>query len=175
MNPLSMIGAGTQLIGTIAGLWGSARANKKYDKELDGMIGKRERDLATTFNNDYSRDFFDTDVAKSSLRTMTDNYNKQLKTTESQMAGAGATEEAKIAGRTSANETYNQGLNKLTGYGTQYRDNLKRDYETQLRDLFGTKVNALTDQNNRKQASFSALMGNSSDLSNTVSTMFDDK
>jgi len=147
-----------------AGLIGSSIDNAKYRD----MLNSRENDLTGMFNNEMSQDFLNTDAARSTVRELQDRLKKNTQAADQQAANINATEESKIAGRSAAQENYTGALNKLTGYGTQYRDQLRREYQNQLSQIWGMKAQ---NQQNR-QSTWMNLMSNSSGLSSGLGELF---
>jgi len=171
MAPLPYVNAGTQLLGTIAGLFGSAKENKKYEKQQSALLNNRKQDVTSIFNNEYSRDFLDTEVAKNAVKGITQNYDRSLQTNDLNVAKGGGTVEAQNASREAANSSYNDAISNLTSYGTQYRDNLRRDYQNQLGQLFNVEMNNMNQQHAQKQATWGNLMGNAADVGVGLSSL----
>lgn len=172
MDPISAVSTGTQLLTTIAGLFGSAKENKKYQKEQSNLLNTRKQDITSLFNNEYSRDFLDTEVAKSAMKGITENYNRGVQTNDLNVAKGGGTVEAQNASREAQNASYNDAVSKLTSYGTQYRDNLRRDFQNQLGQLFNVEMGNLNQQHAQKQASWGNLMGNAAGIGDGIAGLF---
>ena len=152
-----------QVGATAIGLAGSARANNK----MNDMIAAKERSINTLFNDEYSTDFLDTDQGASAHRSLKDMYDNQVKQADQSLASTGATSEAKIAARGEASKTYADQLNKLTGYGTSYRDNLRRDYQNQMNAMFNLQLQ----QQQGQQSSWGALIQNAGQLGGGLSEL----
>jgi hypothetical protein len=172
MDPLSLISGGTQLLGTVAGLWGSANDQKKFDRKYNELITGRENDITSLFNKEYSKDFLQTDVAKSAVKDISENYQNTLKNNEKNVVKGGGTTESQLASRESANDTYNDALSKLTSYGTQYRDSLRQNYEAQMGQMFNVKANALQQQNAQNQQKWANIQGNAAGLGGSLAGLF---
>ena len=156
-----------QLAGTALSLAGSANDNNK----LNSMIADKERSINTLFNNEMSTDFSETEMGASHIRSLQDIYQKQVKQADQSLASTGATSEAKIAARDSAADNYTEGLNKLTAYGTSYREGLRRDYQNQLNQIFNLQLQ----QQQGRQATWGALMQNAGQLGEGLAGLFDTK
>jgi hypothetical protein len=170
--PLSLLSGGAQLLGTVAGLWGSANDQKNFDKEYKELISNRENDITSLFNKEYSKDFLQTDVAKSALKDISENYQNTLRNNEKNVVKGGGTTESQLASREAANDTYNDALSKLTSYGTQYRDSLRQNYEAQMGQLFGVKANALQQKNAQNQQKWANIQGNAAGLGGSLAGLF---
>ena len=149
---------------TAAGLLGSSLANKQFRDTLN----RRENDITGMFNNEMSQDFLTTDVARSTVRELQDRLKKNTQASDQQAANINATEETKIAGRTAAQEGYTKGLNQLAGYGTQYRDALRREYQNQLSQIWNMKAQNQLSQ----QQSWQNLLQNAGGLSSGLGEIF---
>ncbi len=167
----TLIGVGTQLAGTIAGLLGSKRANKRADKKFNSLIQDRERSINQMFDSEYSKDFLDTEVAKNAVRDINDRYSKNQARAEGKAAVAGATDEAQIAAQTQGNEQYNAALSQLTGMGTRYRDSLRQDYQRQLEQMFGMKMANENRIANRESDTWANVIGNSAGIGSSIGNL----
>ena len=156
-----------QLAGTAFSLAGSANDNNK----MNSMIADKERSINTLFNNEMSTDFLDTEMGASQVRSLKDLYEKQVKQADQSLASTGATSEAKIAARDSAADNYTENLNKLTGYGTSYRDSLRREYQNQANQIFNLQLQ----QQAGRQSTWGAIMQNAGQLGSGLAGLFDEK
>lgn len=113
------------------GMYKKGQANKKAQAEID----KQNREygkLSSWYDAESSKDFMDTDVAKSTLGKINAQYKKGIEINASNAARGGATAEAQVANKAALNEKYNNVLNNMVGYGTQYQSNLKKEYGNAL-------------------------------------------
>ena len=125
------IGAGTSIFGMIK----AAQAGKRLQDAQEGVINQQQG-LANWYNNQSNKDFFDTQAAQSGLARIRDQYKDSLDRTNSQGVQGGATTEAKVAAKSALQNSYNNTLSNLVGYGTQYQNNMKRAYGGQLQGLY---------------------------------------
>ena len=79
-------------------------------------------------------DFLNTALGKGYMTELKNNYRDALTRNVENGMKAGQTEEAKVAGRESANKSYAEGLNRLAQVGTAYRGNIVQQ-ATGLRKL----------------------------------------
>lgn len=117
-----------------------AQADKKLQSMQEGVNAKMNS-LSDYYNAESSKDFFDTDVAQSTIAKIKDQYKESLDTNKSNAVKGGLTAEAQVANQTSLQDKYNDALVKLSGYGTQYRDNMKGNYERSLGGLYSNNLN----------------------------------
>ncbi len=115
---------GVSLAGNIFGNIMSARQNKEIDEILSG----RMNDLQSRFDQDYNTSYFDTDQAKSVIKTLSDQHTRTNERIENAGAITGASAEAKTAQRAKSQEGFGDSLTKLAGYGTQYKDMKEREF-----------------------------------------------
>ena len=131
------------VISVAASLAMSALAKKKSAderKKMEGLYDERETNINTLFNEQYGKDFLDTDVAKSTVSELQSQMKTAGESSENVAAATGQTAEGEIATKGVLQEKYTEALNKLTGYGTQYKDMQLNRYRQELSDLFGGKV-----------------------------------
>lgn len=104
----------------------------KAQREAQMEMNRKYQGVSDWYEAEGSKDFLDTDVAKSTLSKIREQYKKGIETNASDAARGGATAEAKIANKSALNEKYNDVLSNMVGYGTQYKSNLKKDYANSL-------------------------------------------
>lgn len=105
------------------------------------MFNKRENDLTNYYNDEYYRDRMKDADSQSALAAVRDQLQEQSKKYANQFAASGATPEAKIAANTEANKTYAGTVNKLYGYGQQYKNQVRQNYLNGMNALYGQKIN----------------------------------
>ena len=126
-----LIGSGLSVFGMIKG----AQAGKRLQDAQEGVLS-RQNSLADWYNNQSNKSFFDTQAAQSGLARIRDQYKNSLDHINSNGVQAGATTEAKVAAKSSLQDSYNKSLSNLVGYGTQYQNNMKRAYGGTLQGLY---------------------------------------
>ena len=127
------------LLSTGVSIWQQDESNKEagkarqdYQNQLQGRID----DLNSWFNAENSKDFLDTDVARSSIRGLMGQQDRQLDALNNASAAGGATAETNIASKGKMNENFGDAIAKLLGYGTQYKQNLRSQYDYRLSSLY---------------------------------------
>lgn len=131
------------VISVAASLAMNALAKKKSAdarKNVEGLYGERQINIDTLFNEQDSTDFLDTDVAKSTISELQSQMKKAGDASKNVAAATGQTAEGEIAVKGNLQEKFTEALNKLAGYGTQYKDAQLSRYRAELADLFGGKV-----------------------------------
>lgn len=146
-------------IGTIlavaASLYGSlksAQANQNIDADLQ----RRSSDLDSWYNREYNQNYLDTDEAKSTLKVLRNQVKEQMKKVDQGNAVRGASDEARVATADKLNQRYSDAVTRLAGHGTQYRDNIRREYQGLKMNLDNMNLQNL--QN--KSQNWSNYMGN---------------
>lgn len=155
----------SQLLSTLGGAYGavqSAKANKKFEKNLNTRIN----DLQSAFDKASSTPFLQTDQGRSFLQTLGNQYDKQTDKIEGSAVVAGATPEAQIAAKESAQEGYGDALTKFAGYGTQYKDMKEREYNRRSDAL----QNFYLQYQLNKAGQWANLMNNAANLGQTGAT-----
>jgi len=115
-----------------------ASANER--KKLESLYADRQIGIDTLFNEQSSQDFLDTDVARSTISELNSQMKQAASASENTAAATGQTAESEIATKGKLQEKFSDALNKLAGYGTQYKDSQLNRYQNQLTDLFGGQV-----------------------------------
>lgn len=129
----------TTLITTAATLYAQDESNKqaaKQRKRYENQLQGRVDDLNEWFNREYYRDFLDTDIARSSIRGLMQQQDRQLEAINNAAAQGGATAESNIAAKGKLNEGFADAIARLLGYGTQYKNDLRSQYDYRLQSLY---------------------------------------
>ena len=119
------------------GMYKKNQADNELQAKQEG-VNQRYSDLTDWYEGESSKDFLDTEVAQSTLGNIREKYKEALETGDNNAAKGGLTAESKVAQKGVLQEKYNDVLRNLTGYGTQYKQNLKRDYSGSLSKLYGS-------------------------------------
>lgn len=158
MLPLALAALG--LLGTGVGMIGSAQQNKKFDQYLSG----RSKDLQSSFDRDYNRNYLDTDIGQSTSRLLQNQFGESLKNLSKSAVAGQNTVEARVGAADKLGENYSDALLRLAGYGTQYKDNLRQEFNRRddaLQNLYGQNIQA-------KVQNFSNLANNSMNAMTTA-------
>jgi hypothetical protein len=155
MEPLSIAALLASLGMQAFGQSKSAGLQKEYDERLQGRMDATESE----FSKNYNKDFFNTDVAKSTVKALQDRMKVESDKLKQTAVRTGATPESSIAAKGELQEGYGETMNKLLGYGTNYRDQLRQRRDYLMNNLFN-----LEGQNiQSKQQSWANFGGNTSD------------
>ena len=111
----------------------SAGLQKKYDELLQGRMS----DVESVFNKEYNKDFFQTDVAKSTVKALQDRMKLESDKLKQTSVRTGATPESKIASKGELQKGYGEVMSKLLGYGTNYKNQLRQRRDYLMNNLFG--------------------------------------
>jgi hypothetical protein len=145
MDPITIASLIAGGVGQLFGLGKSAQANKKYDQYLSGM----NRKLDTWYNKEYNTNYLDTDEAKSVLRLLQNQAKEVSGDLESSAAITGASAEKQVAAKDKLNQNYTNAATRLSGYGTQRKDQIQREYMGRKNNLDQMNLQSLAskDQN----------------------------
>lgn len=146
----------------------SRNANRDYENTTNRLINNHELKVGNMFSDQLNRDFFD-GAGKSALTEINKRFDSNTARAEGQAATMGATDEAKIAGQTAANEAYGSELNQLTGMGQTWRDKVQGDYMNHLASMVGMKTGVASEKNASRQATAANLMSSKVDTGNLAS------
>ena len=105
---------------------------KRYEGQLQGRID----DLNTWFDTENNKDFLQTDVAQSSIRGLIGRQDRQVDALNNASAAGGGTAESNIAAKGKLNENFADAIGKLLGYGTNYKQGLRQQYDYRLQSLY---------------------------------------
>jgi len=114
-----------------AGAWNQ----EAMDANQQGMD-----DLSTMFKRESSTPFFQTEAGASGLQQLRRVLSDTLGAGQNNAVTGGATQEAQLAGRGEATQQYGDAVSKLTGYGTNRKDQLNRDYQYRLSQWVQNKM-----------------------------------
>jgi len=117
--------AGISALSSLFGSLKSAGANRAIDRQLQ----KRQSELDTWYNKEYNMNYLDTDEAKSVSELLNRNRDQAMKKVDQRNAIKGASDEARVATAESINRNVGDNLTQLAGYGTRYKDSIRREYQ----------------------------------------------
>jgi len=117
--------AGISALSSLFGSLQSARANQAIDAQLQ----KRQSELDTWYNKEYNINYLDTEEAKSVAELLNRHREQAMKKVDQRNAITGASDEARVATAEGINRSVGDELTRLAGYGTRYRDSIRREYQ----------------------------------------------
>ena len=117
--------AGLSALSSLFGSMQSAQANRAVDRQLQ----KRQSELDTWYNKEYNMNYLDTDEAKGVSELLNRNRKQVMKKVDQRNAITGASDEARVATAESINRSVGNNLTQLAGYGTRYKDSVRREYQ----------------------------------------------
>ena len=144
--------AGISALSSLFGSLKSAGANRAIDRQLQ----KRQSELDTWYNKEYNMNYLDTDEAKSVSELLNRNRDQAMKKVDQRNAIKGASDEARVATAESINRNVGDNLTQLAGYGTRYKDSIRREYQ----GLKGNLDNLQLQQLQNKSNQWSNMMNN---------------
>ena len=141
---------------------------KRYEGQLQGRID----DLDQWFNKENSQDFLTTDIAQSSIRGLLGQQDRQIDALNNASAAGGATQEANIAAKGKLNENFADAIGRLLGYGTNYKQGLRQQYDYRLQSLYNP-MDQLSQQKIQDWGNFSNNVSNAGQSVSMAAGMID--
>lgn len=132
--PLAMMAA--QLGGQAFGARKNAAAMSKFRNYLDGRIDETNQHYESRINQDY----LDTAEAKSALSAMREGMKKNLQSLNNSGVAKGMTDEGRVAAAGELNDRFAQGMARIAGQGTAYKERLRESWRAEKQNLEGQKM-----------------------------------
>jgi hypothetical protein len=145
----------------------SAIKNAKQQKMIDRDIRNEQQHNEAMRGLTVSRDFADTNAAKSMFEKVRSNQLEANKNVENRQEILGGTPEAEIAAKSQIQQDTNQAVNSMTGQATDYQQGQDRMYENTRKNLYDDTTN----QREKKIDSALNLHENASNLMNSAGFM----
>lgn len=117
--------AGVSALSSLFASLKSAQANNLADAQLR----KRQSELEMWYNKEYNQNYLDTDEAKSLMTILNNQRKEQMKKVDQNNAIKGASDEARVATADKLNKGIADNVTRLAGYGTRYKDSMRREYQ----------------------------------------------
>jgi len=137
--------AGLSALSSLFGSLKSAQANTAIDRQLE----RHQMDLDTWYNKEYNINYLDTEEARSILEILRRQKERTMKKVDQSSAIRGASDEARVATASEANRDIADEIARLAGYGTQYKQGVRREYQGLKSQLSG--LEAMNLQNKSQQ------------------------
>jgi hypothetical protein len=141
---------------------------KRYQNQLQGRID----DLNSWFNGENNKDFLQTDVAQSAVSGLLGQQDRQINALNNASVAGGATQEANIAAKGKLNENFSDAIARLLGYGTQYKQGLRDQYDYRLQSLYAP-MDQLSQQKIGDWANYNQNVSNAGNAVSTAAGMID--
>lgn len=133
----SLIGAAAS--GTSSAIGASKAAKER--KKTDALLSRREHEAKRLYDQEYNKNFLDTDQAKVILNKSAERMREFGKQNQNSAIKTGATQETKIANAEQANRNQSNLLGNLVAQGTQHKENIRRMYLGQQSGFDNARVN----------------------------------
>lgn len=144
------------LAGTAYGAYQSSQANKANEE----ILRKNQNELQAWFNNEYHRNQLATPEARSAIRVMLNQHEKEIKKARGRRAITGGTAEQEVAMQGQSQENMARLLNQILMGSAGRKDNLRRDYMRTRLGLDSTQMGL----NANKAQQWSNFMSNAANL-----------
>lgn len=122
------IGAAIALASLAAAAFGAGKS-AQANREADEQLRRRQNELDTWYTKEYNQNYLDTDESKSTMRILSNQLKDQLKKSDQAGIVRGASDEAKVATTGNLTRGLQDNITRLAGYGTRYKDSLRREYQ----------------------------------------------
>lgn len=122
------LSAGASILG---GIFGGISTRKQLSKIEKGLNEKKDN-LTKEYTQEKSTNFLDTDTARATLALLRRQNQQQAEAMNNNAVKAGASDEAKVAMAARLNRNYADAASQIAGMGTQYKQNLKNNYQAQV-------------------------------------------
>lgn len=133
----SLIGAAAS--GASTGIGASKAAKER--KKTDDLLNRREHEAKRLYDQEYNKNFLDTDQARIVLNRSAEKMREFGKQNQNSAIKTGATQETKIANAEQANKNQSNLLGNLVAQGTQHKENIKRMYLGQQSGFDNARAN----------------------------------
>lgn len=133
----SLIGAAAS--GASTGIGASKAAKER--KKTDALLNRREHEAKRLYDQEYNKNFLDTDQARIILNRSAEKMREFGKQNQNSAIKTGATQETKIANAEQANKNQSNLLGNLVAQGTQHKENIRRMYLGQQSGFDNARAN----------------------------------
>ena len=133
----SLIGAAAS--GASTGIGASKAAKER--KKTDALLNRREHEAKRLYDQEYNKNFLDTDQARVVLNRSAEKMREFGKQNQNSAIKTGATQETKIANAEQANKNQSNLLGNLVAQGTQHKENIRRMYLGQQSGFDNARAN----------------------------------
>lgn len=133
----SLIGAAAS--GASTGIGASKAAKER--KKTDALLNRREHEAKRLYDQEYNKNFLDTDQARVVLNRSAEKMREFGKQNQNSAIKTGATQESKIANAEQANKNQSNLLGNLVAQGTQHKENIRRMYLGQQSGFDNARAN----------------------------------
>ena len=117
--------------------------NAEAAEKQDNLVADRSNRLDNWYNEAMGRDFLDSNVASSVFNKSLEQLKDANKKTENKGAITGATNEAELASKTANQKNFSNSMSSIASMGTAYKDRIEGRYQSQMNDVFKSKMGLL--------------------------------
>lgn len=117
----------------------ATRARKNFGKGMRENFTGEQGDLDAYLKGDMYKNYLDSDMARSTLKTVQDQLRENAQRIQGGVATTGGTPEAAIGAQTAGANQYADIINRLYAHGTNYQTDARNRYMQGLQGLYGAK------------------------------------
>ena len=121
VDPISIgIAAGSALFGAASSAIGAGEAAQER-KKAEGILKAREREEQNTFNQEYNKNYLETDAAKTAQNKVQEQMQQQADALNNNAIKTGATTETKVANADKMQKSYTNFMGDMVARGEAYK------------------------------------------------------
>ena len=120
----SLIGAGVNLLGSVAGAIGSARAQRKADKMIAGQKAKNQ----AWYDRNYNQNFLERSDAQQVLENTRKFYDERMQRSGATNTVMGGTDEALAMDKAAANQAVSDTMAGINADASAHKDAVEQNY-----------------------------------------------
>jgi hypothetical protein len=117
--------AGVSALSSLFGSLKSAQANQAIDSD----IARQRSELQVWYDKEYNQNYLQSDKAKSTIEILRRQMEEQMKKVAQNNAITGASDERRVAMADRLQKGMADNTTRLAGYGTRYKDMIRREYQ----------------------------------------------
>lgn len=124
MDPTMLIGAGVNLLGSVAGAIGSARAQNKADQ----MVAQQKAKNQAWYDRNYNQNFLERSDAQQVLENTRKFYDERMQRSAATNTVMGGTDEALAMDKAAANQAVSDTMAGINADASAHKDAVEQNY-----------------------------------------------
>lgn len=109
-------------------------------RKVRGYLDDRIRETDGYYGSRIEQDYLDTAEAKSAISAMREGMKKNLQSLNNSGVAKGMTDEGRVAAAGELNDRFAQGMSRIAGQGTAYKERLRESWRAEKNNLEGQKM-----------------------------------
>lgn len=157
---MSLIVAGIGLATSVAGNAIAKSKEAKEQRKMDAFLARRTREAEDFYRKESNTNYLDTAEGQGQYQALRRMLRENSTRVDNSVVKSGATAESKVAAKASAGRSAAEGAAGMAAAGTRRKDNLRRDYMTQMAGLDQANMGRMQ----ARAESWSNMASNASEL-----------